>query len=90
MPLFAREQAAIRVVITDMMMPEMDGPALVQQLRRIDPGVRVIGISGAGDETLTSRISRLELAGFLAKPFAVETLLARLERVLSAAPKPPV
>ena len=90
LPLFEREQAAIRVVITDMMMPEMDGPTLVQQLRKIDPGVRVIGISGAGDEALTSKISRLELAGFLAKPFAVETLLARLERVLSAAPKPPV
>jgi PAS domain S-box-containing protein len=90
LPLFEREPAAIRVVITDMMMPEMDGPTLVQQLRKIDPGVRVIGISGAGDEALTSKISRLELAGFLAKPFAVETLLARLERVLSAAPKPPV
>ena len=72
-----------------MMMPGIDGPTLVQQLRRLDPGVRVIGISGAGDAALASKISQLELAGFLAKPFAVETLLARLQAVLSAAPKVP-
>ena len=86
---FEREHGTIRAVITDMMMPGIDGPTLIQQLRRIEPAIRVIGITGAGDEALIGKVSQLDLAGFLAKPFAVEALLGQLQKILPVEPKSP-
>jgi PAS domain S-box-containing protein len=84
--LFQEHQAAIQAVITDMMMPNVDGPALVRLIRQIDPAVRVIGISGAGDLGMLDKIEALKLAAFLPKPFAVEALLRLLQKVLQNQP----
>ena len=67
----------------------LDLAAAVQTVALILDGrpVRVIGITGAGDEARISKISGLELAGFLAKPFAVEALLGQLQKVLPAVPE---
>jgi hypothetical protein len=86
--LFERDRAIIRVVITDMMMPNIDGPTLIHQLRQIEPAVRILGITGAGDEALVSKISGLNLAGFLAKPFAVDALLGQLQKARTVALEP--
>jgi PAS domain S-box-containing protein len=82
--IFKEHRAAIKAIITDMMMPNIDGPALVGLVRKIDPAVRIIGISGAGDRAMLDRIESLDLAGFLPKPFAVEMLLRLLQKVLLA------
>jgi PAS domain S-box-containing protein len=84
---FERHHATIRVLITDMMMPNIDGPALVRLARQIDPKVGVIGISGAGDRVMLEKIATLGLAGFLAKPFSVDMLLRLLEQVLRNQPE---
>ena len=84
--LFERHKTVIKAVITDMMMPNIDGLALVRLVRRIDPAVRIIGISGAGDRAMLDKIQALGLAGFLAKPFSVEVLLRLLQEILI---KPP-
>src|SRR5208283_149590 len=85
--LFEEHQAIIKAIITDMMMPVVDGPALVGRVRQIDPAARIIGISGAGDSAMLEKIETLKLAGFLAKPFAVDMLLRLLQKVLLAPPK---
>ena len=82
--LFEQQHANISALVTDMMMPNIDGPTLVQLARKIDPEVRVIGISGAGDRAMLDRIEALGLAGFLAKPFSMEMLLRLLEQVLQS------
>ena len=69
----------IRLVITDFMMPEMDGPTLLPLLRQIVPGIKVIGVSG-----LDKRKSGLEL-GFdeiLGKPYELATILSTIRQVL--------
>jgi PAS domain S-box-containing protein len=85
--LFKEHRAVIKAVITDMMMPNIDGPALVSLVRQIDPTARIIGISGAGDSAMLDKIEALDLEGFLPKPFAVEMLLRLLHKVLLAPPK---
>jgi PAS domain S-box-containing protein len=82
--LFEEHRTTIKAIITDMMMPRVDGPTLVGLVRKIDPAVRIIGISGAGDRAMLEKIESLELAGFLPKPFAVEMLLRLLQKVLLA------
>ncbi len=84
--LFEQHHEIIRAVITDMMMPKIDGPTLVGLVRQIEPAVPVIGISGAGDRVMLEKIAALELAGFLAKPFSVDVLLRLLRQVLQREP----
>jgi PAS domain S-box-containing protein len=80
---YARQGAEIAAVVTDMMMPIMDGPATIQVLRRMNPAVRIIGVSGLSDPGHTARATGLGVAYFLPKPFTAETLLKALKAVLS-------
>ncbi|MBE2212597.1 MAG: PAS domain S-box protein [Opitutaceae bacterium] len=77
----ARERAAdIELVITDFMMPEMDGPTLVPLLREVLPGVPIIGVSGLDQR---ARAAELGLAEVLCKPFDGSILVTVIHRVLA-------
>lgn len=80
--LFEANRERIRVVLTDMMMPIMDGPALVQILRGMEPGIRIIGTSGIGASGLNARSGHVEVDRFLTKPYTAETLLGVMKEVL--------
>jgi CheY-like chemotaxis protein len=84
--LFEQHHDIIKIIVTDMMMPNVDGPALIRRVRQIDPATRIIAISGAGDRAMLDKIESLKLTGFLAKPFTVEMLLRLLQKILQAAP----
>jgi two-component system cell cycle sensor histidine kinase/response regulator CckA len=79
---FAREHASIEAVITDMAMPDMDGPALVKFLRQIDPDIRIMGMSGHGENTGGESDAPWGLPVFLTKPFTVERLLLAVHELL--------
>ena len=78
--LYALQRDEIAVVLTDMMMPVMDGAALVKALRRINPAVRIVATSGVqGNEAAAAEAG---VKHFLAKPFTAADLLALLRRAL--------
>ena len=79
---FIRDQEAIEAVISDMAMPGMDGPALVKELRKMDPCVRIMGMSGHGENIGGNSNSPWGLPIFLTKPFTVERLLGGLRELL--------
>nr|WP_226894610.1 GAF domain-containing protein [Luteolibacter marinus] len=79
--MFQRDRQDIAAVITDMMMPGLDGASTIRELRRIDPDVRIIATSG-----IATRESCPVDAGevrFIAKPYTSETLLTLLEEETS-------
>lgn len=80
--LFVQHQAEIAVVLTDMMMPVMDGFATIQALHRIDPTTKIIAASGLAANGMVAKAAEAGVTNFLAKPFSAETLLTSLERVL--------
>ena len=80
---FLRDQDEIEAVITDMAMPGMDGQALVGELLKIDPDVRVLGMSGHG-ENIGGSSTPWALPVFLSKPFTVERLLVSLTELLQS------
>jgi PAS domain S-box-containing protein len=80
--LFASHRDEVAVVITDMMMPVMDGPSLIAALRGIEPKVRIVAASGYNAQENVIRARNLGVEHFLAKPFTAETLLTLLRRVL--------
>jgi two-component system cell cycle sensor histidine kinase/response regulator CckA len=79
---FNWERGSIDAVITDMAMPGMDGPALVKVLRQIEPGVRIMGMSGHGENAGGDTASPWSLPVFIAKPFTVERLLTAVHELL--------
>ncbi|MBX3745116.1 MAG: response regulator [Verrucomicrobiae bacterium] len=87
--LFAQQSpSSIALVLTDMMMPVMDGPAMIQVLRRIHPAVRVIAASGITGGENVDRANAVGVQHFLAKPYSAETLLTVLRNVLTAGHPP--
>ena len=76
--LFAQLREKIRVVLTDVSMPVMDGVALVRVLRKMEPGLNVIAASGRGSGGKASDMKVLGIEKFLAKPYAAEKLMKAL------------
>jgi len=86
---YAAHQQEVQMVVTDLIMPVMDGPAFIRVLRRMNPQVRVIVMSGQQDKPGLPADLALPDEAHLAKPFSGAMLLQTLHRVLhpEAAPK---
>jgi len=73
----------IDVVITDMAMPGMDGPAAITVLRSINPAVKIIGSSGL--DGYGAENARLNY--FIPKPYTAKVMLTMLQQILAAGPQ---
>ncbi len=82
--LVAAELARVRLLVTDVVMPGIDGPSLAAELCRRYPGLRVLYVSGYVDDALGKRGALAPGAELLAKPFTAASLLARVRAVLDA------
>ena len=89
------ERIRTDVVITDIIMPKIDGVQLFESIRKLFPAVRIIAISGGGNFgisayqptaiTTTAYLASAELAGAhmgLTKPFESNDLIQAIEKVL--------
>jgi len=72
----------IDLVISDVMMPEMDGPTMLTQLRETLPNVKVIFISGYAEDAFDKNLDKNEKFTFLPKPFSLKQLAATVKDVL--------
>ena len=82
---FSAHHAEIKGVLTDMLMPHMDGPATIRVLKRIDPSVKIIAASGLLDVEKVKDATGMEQIAFLMKPYTAEKLLTTVHRVLAEA-----
>lgn len=73
---------AMDVVVSDIVMPRLNGVELVQELSRSHPGLPIILISGFGTEELTRRGIAAPCA-VLPKPFPPERLIAEVRRCIA-------
>lgn len=77
----------ISVVITDMMMPVMDGAGLIRALAEINPNVAIISASGLLEINEENQTQFAAVKAFLPKPYTAEKLLAALARALASPDK---
>jgi PAS domain S-box-containing protein len=80
--IYAEQKAEIAAVITDMMMPVMDGPATIVALQRMNPAVKIIGASGHDANGKVAKAAGAGVRHFMPKPYTAETLLKTLREVL--------
>jgi two-component system cell cycle sensor histidine kinase/response regulator CckA len=81
--IFTAQQDKIAAVMTDMMMPVMDGPSMIAAMQGIRPDVRVIASCGLEVDDLLTQASSLGVKDFLTKPYTTAALLQALRGILS-------
>ena len=82
--LFRSHRAEVRLVLTDLMMPVMDGTELIRSLRALEPDVPIIAASGLDLDANRAQLSALGVEEVLAKPLATRALLDAIHRLLSS------
>jgi len=75
---FAEEPGGFVCVLLDMTMPRMNGEETFAGLRKLAPEVRVVLSSGYTEQEATQRFIGKGLAGFIAKPWSADELLAAI------------
>lgn len=79
---FRAQREEITMVMLDLTMPRMDGEQTYAELRRIEPGVRVVLMSGFNQQEATARFAGKSIASFVQKPFSLETLRSAVRLVV--------
>ncbi len=87
--IFLPRRTEIVGVLLDLTMPRLDGTATFTELRRLQPAIRVLLMSGFNEQDAVNRFAGKGLAGFLQKPFKPETLQARLRAIFESDPESP-
>jgi CheY-like chemotaxis protein len=81
--LFAQHRDKVAVVITDTIMPFMDGVATIRALKKLRPDLKIISASGLASERRMPESVRASVEVFLTKPYTAEMLLTSLAQVLA-------
>ena len=77
------KQGDVDLVVSDVVMPEMDGPTLLKELRKRNPSVRIIFVSGYAEEAFAKNLPSEEHYQFLAKPFTLKQLVAKVKETMA-------
>jgi len=80
--LFVQHQDAIDIVVTDVVMPRMNGADLAKEVEKVRPGTRVLFISGH-PERAGSGVDPTRAGDLLMKPFTADTLAARIREMIT-------
>ena len=72
----------IDLLITDVVMPKMDGPSLVREVRESQPDMKVIFISGYTEDSFRQRLDSDSNIHFLPKPFSLKQLATKVKEVI--------
>ena len=79
---YVQNKAEIKAVIVDMTMPIMDGNATIKALRKINPSLKIVAVSGLKMDEENVQAARVNANAFLSKPYTAETLLKTLYELL--------
>ena len=79
---FEEHGGKVDLVVSDVVMPEMDGPTLLKELRQKVPDIKIIFMSGYAEDAFKRNLDENEEFGFLQKPFDLKTLAATVKSAL--------
>jgi two-component system cell cycle sensor histidine kinase/response regulator CckA len=76
------KNGAVDLVVSDVVMPEMDGPTLLRAMRARNPDLKIIFVSGYAEDAFAKSLEENEKFDFLAKPFALSALVAKVKETM--------
>ena len=79
-----RHGGKVDLVVSDVVMPEMDGPTLLRELRSRDPSLKIIFVSGYAEDAFQKHLPADGQFAFLAKPFTLKQLVNEVKETLAA------
>ncbi len=88
--LYVQHKDNISAVLTDMIMPRMDGSTMILTLQRINPQVKIIAMSGLNAQLDYDQRMRLGIQKCLPKPFTAQALLSTVKFVLHPSQDSPI
>jgi two-component system cell cycle sensor histidine kinase/response regulator CckA len=77
-----REGGRIDIIVSDVIMPEMDGPSMLKEMRKTKPDIKIIFVSGYPDDAFKRSLDDNETYAFLPKPFTLPQLAAKVKEQL--------
>jgi len=81
----AERNGAVDLVVSDVVMPEMDGPTMLKEMRARNPNLKIIFVSGYAEDAFDkSMLNDADQFAFLAKPFALSALVAKVKETMAA------
>ena len=81
--LYRQHQEEIQLVLVDLTMPNLDGKATVQKLRKTNDDVKVLLMSGYSEEEAMNEFTSLSVTGFISKPFKHDELMDKVSGALA-------
>ncbi|HVH75878.1 MAG TPA: PAS domain-containing protein [Stellaceae bacterium] len=72
----------IDLLVTDVVMPRIDGPGLIREVRELYPGMKVIFISGYAEDSFRQRLDADSELHFLPKPFSLKQLASKVKELM--------
>ncbi|HEY3897490.1 MAG TPA: PAS domain S-box protein [Chthoniobacter sp.] len=81
---FAKNSEQIAVVLTDLMMPHLDGVALIHTLRKMKPSIPIVASTGLGRKRQIAELQEMNIQALLQKPYGAEMLLSTIHGALYA------
>jgi two-component system cell cycle sensor histidine kinase/response regulator CckA len=77
------KDGAIDLVVSDVVMPEMDGPTLLKSMRGRNPNLKIIFVSGYAEDAFEKSLPENEQFAFLPKPFTLSQLVAAVKETMA-------
>ena len=79
------ENGAVDLVVSDVVMPEMDGPSLLTAMRGRNPDLKIIFVSGYAEDAFEKSLPENQQFAFLPKPFTLSQLVAAVKETITPA-----
>ncbi len=79
----AEAEGPVNLVVSDVVMPEMDGPSLLVELRKTQPDLKIIFVSGYAEDAFKKNLPENEKFHFLPKPFTLKQLATAVKETLA-------
>jgi two-component system, cell cycle sensor histidine kinase and response regulator CckA len=78
-----REGGNVDIVVSDVIMPEMDGPTMFKEMRKTHPDLKIIFVSGYPDDAFKNGLGEEDTFAFLPKPFTLSQLAEKVKQQLA-------
>jgi two-component system cell cycle sensor histidine kinase/response regulator CckA len=79
----AKQEGKVDLVVSDVVMPEMDGPTLMKELRQRDPEIKIIFVSGYAEDAFEKSLPDTTDFEFLPKPFTLKQLVSKVKETMA-------